>query len=95
MKKNKSKGIRPNIHDIKWAVEDKQPYFFNKKTMMFFGQRLEDFSINKMEDGIFKISAPRKDLDGVIHGRTVRFFEISTKNLYTSLKKAQDAKNGI
>lgn len=64
-----------NIYEIKDKTESTSPYFFNKKTMKFFGQTMRSFSIKKQEDGRYLISAPMRDRNtGKTMGETIRYF---------------------
>lgn len=68
------------ISEIKTRTQAKQPYFFDRKTMKFFGQTMRDFRIKKEPDGRFRITAPMR-MDGKIIGQTVRFFNPITNDL--------------
>ena len=61
------------IYDIKYRVEN-APYFFERKSMKFFGQTLKDFRVYKLGGNRFKISAPIKDRNGKVFGETERIF---------------------
>lgn len=76
-----AKGGRTTISDIKRMTEETSPHFFDRKTMKFFGQRMSDFKVRKMEDGRIEISAPMRDSSGKIVGQTKRFFNPETNKL--------------
>ena len=38
------------IYDIKRMSKEKAPYFFDRKSMKFFGQTLKDFSVKKLNE---------------------------------------------
>lgn len=46
------------IYDIKYRTKETSPYFFDKETLNFFGQKLSDFKLEPMPDGRFLIHAP-------------------------------------
>ncbi len=70
------------IYEIKRLSFENSPYFFNAKTMKFFGQTLRSFSVKKQQDGRYYISAPMIDrLTGRFVGQTERFFNPITKTL--------------
>jgi hypothetical protein len=67
------------IYDIKAAVAQTEPYFFNSRTMKSFGQTLKSFSVRK--DGTrYFISAPSR-MNGRIVGYTQRYFNPETNKL--------------
>jgi hypothetical protein len=68
------------IYEIKRRVEETEPYFFNTKSLKFFGQTLRSFSVRKAGER-FYISAPMKDSSERIVGRTERFFNPATNKL--------------
>ena len=47
------------IYQIKSNLEN-APYFFETKTLKFFGQTLKSFKVQKLENGNFYIYAPTK-----------------------------------
>ena len=68
------------IHEIKHRTLETAPYFFKRETLRFFGQTVKSFSVRKMPDGKYRISAPII-VDGKKTGQTVRFFNPETNNL--------------
>ena len=61
------------IYEIKKRTKETAPYFFNRETMRFFGQRLSDFTVKKQSDGRYKITCPSgENWDG--NYQTVRYF---------------------
>ena len=46
------------ISEIKRRTSETSPYFFDRKSMKFFGQRMSDFKVSKQDDGKYLISAP-------------------------------------
>ena len=68
------------IYEIKRRVEETSPYFFDTKSLKFFGQTLRSFSVHKAGER-FYISAPMKNSSGRIVGRTERFFNPATNQL--------------
>jgi hypothetical protein len=69
-----------DIYDIKELTEETSPYFFSESTLSFFGQTLEDFEVEKTEDGKYYISAPRY-CNGKLMGHTERIFNPETNEL--------------
>jgi hypothetical protein len=76
------------IAEIKRRVEASQPHFFSRKTLQFFGQRMSDFRVAKLESGLYRISAQRR-LDGKPAGYTVRLFDPQTNQLSPEPIEAQ------
>lgn len=68
------------IYEIKQRVAETEPYFFDRKTMKFFGQTLRDFSVRRLPDGRYRISAPIR-FEGKIIGTTARIFDPKTNEL--------------
>ena len=67
---------KPTIYDIKRLSEDSSPYFFSRRTLQFFEQRVSDFKVYQTQfEGKFLISAPST------HGCTKRLFNIFTNEL--------------
>ena len=62
------------ISEIKRRTEQSSPYFFDRKTLKFFNQKMKDFKTQKQPDGRIKIYAPMKDHSGKTVGETVRYF---------------------
>tara|TARA_R110000868_G_scaffold91696_1_gene254137 strand:+ start:197 stop:397 length:201 start_codon:yes stop_codon:yes gene_type:complete len=48
------------IYQIKQNVQN-APYFFDTKTMKFFGQTLKSFKVVKLDNGNFYVYAPTKN----------------------------------
>ena len=69
------------IYDIKRMSEDKAPYFFERKSMRFFNQTLKDFSVKKLNEEKYYISAPMRDSRGHQMGVTKRVFDVRTREL--------------
>ena len=66
--------------EIKYRTKEKQPFFFSRATMKFFGQTLRDFKIERQPDGRYKIDAPhRKPAGSKLY--TVRYFNPKTNDL--------------
>lgn len=77
------------IYDIKYMTSGKLPYFFDRKSMKFFNQKMKDFHVNKTKhDDIFYIWA----FSRLQHGThmTERYFY--KDNLYHTLEDAVKAK---
>lgn len=58
------------IYDIKYATLKNQPYYFDRKTMKFFGQRMSDFKIVTSWSGRVFIYAPLYFYDSRIDKNT-------------------------
>jgi len=58
------------IYEIKEKTREKSPYFFDKKTLKFFGQTMKSFKVSTSPAGNIYIFAPRK-----FGGFTFRQFE--------------------
>jgi len=69
------------IYDIKRMSEEKAPFFFDRKTMKGFGQTLKDFSVKKLNEERYYISAPMRDSRGHQVGVTKRVFDVRTREL--------------
>lgn len=82
---------RITIYEIKYRTRDTQPYFFNRKTMRFFGQTLKDFSVIKLSENRYRISAPMRGYDGKYLGQTVRIFNAVTNRLEFETQNAEVA----
>lgn len=80
-KEKKIKQKRLTIYEIKRLTADTEPYFFSPNSMKFFGQRLSDYSVYKIDDTHYKISAPIKDRGGKVRGYTERIFNTETRKL--------------
>jgi hypothetical protein len=63
------------IGQIKKLTAETEPYYFSRKTMRWWGQRMSDFSVSKCEDGRYLIQAPSK------YGESVRYFNPSNNEL--------------
>lgn len=69
------------IYDIKRMSESNAPYFFERKTLKFFNQTLKDFSVKKLNEERYYISAPMRDSRGHQVGVTKRVFDVRTREL--------------
>jgi hypothetical protein len=65
------------ISDIKRLSHEHSPYFFDRKTMKFFGQRMSDFKVQKLSNGKYRIYAKRGKGGGI----TERIFNPLTNEL--------------
>lgn len=74
-------GGKITISEIKRRTSETSPYFFDKKTMKFFNQKMSDFKVRKLENGKFEIYAPIKDSYGKLMGETKRVFNPETNEL--------------
>ena len=70
------------IQEIKNRTQETAPYFFDAKTLKFFGQTMKSFKVYKQEEGKYLISAPMKDRNsGKVVGYTERLFNPETNEL--------------
>ena len=63
------------ISQIKKLTAETEPYYFSRKTMRWWGQKMSDFKVSKCEDGRYLIQAPSK------YGELVRYFNPSNNEL--------------
>lgn len=70
-----------NIYEIKERTEKTSPYFFSRDTLKFFHQTMKSFSVKKLNNGKYYISAPMKDHSGRKIGMTERYFNPDTNQL--------------
>ena len=86
----KGKEVNPKqekltIYDIKRKTAETSPYFFDAKTMKFFGQGMSDFSVYKRKDGKYDVVAPSYDIgwdkSKRFMGYTRRIFNPKTNEL--------------
>ena len=68
------------IYEIKEKTKKTAPFFFDKKTMKFFGQTLKDFKVKKQSDGRFKITAKSGNNWNYDH-KTVRYYNPANNEL--------------
>ena len=61
------------IYEIKSRTSKTSPYFFDRKSMKFFGQTMKSFKVVKQSDGRYLITAPSY-MDGRLMGETKRYF---------------------
>lgn len=74
------KSERITIYDIKYRTQSTSPYFFERKTLKFFSQTMRDFSVIKIAENQYRISAPMLH-NGKQVGQTVRIFNALTNEL--------------
>ena len=68
------------IYDIKRLTTETSPFFFDRKTLKFFGQRMNSFKIYKQADGRYLVTAPII-IDFKQIGTTERYFNPITNEL--------------
>ena len=68
------------IYDIKRLTAETSPFFFDRKTLKFFGQRINSFKIYKQADGRYLVTAPII-IDFKQIGTTERYFNPITNEL--------------
>ena len=71
---------KPTIYEIKELTSKTSPYFFSKKSMKFFGQKMYSFKVYKQDDGRYLITAPMIN-GGKQVGTTERLFNPETNEL--------------
>ena len=62
------------IYDIKYLTQETAPFYFTRKTMKFFNQTMKDFKVYKQEDGRYLITAPMRNYQGKVIGKSERYF---------------------
>jgi hypothetical protein len=67
------------IYEIKRIVKEKAPYFFDRKTMKFWGQTLKDFRVRKLSDRYYYIFASWRKPG--FTGKTERIFDNVERDL--------------
>lgn len=67
---------RLTIYDIKRLSKETSPFYFNSRTLKYFGQTLKMFSVSKINDTTYFIQAPRKG-----GGFSERYFNTLTNEL--------------
>jgi len=43
----------PTIYDIKYATQEKEPHFFDRQTLKFFGDTMKNFGVFQEDGEIF------------------------------------------
>ena len=69
-----------DIYEIKELTKETSPYFFDKKTLKFFGQTMRSFKVSKDGDR-YRITAPIKDQTGRHIKDTIRWFNPASNEL--------------
>jgi hypothetical protein len=72
------------IHQIKYLVEkydQSNKHFFSKSTLKFFGQDLDMFMVNKLNDNDYLCTCPCWDYTGRQIGYTERIFLVNENKL--------------
>ena len=72
---------RPTIYDIKCRTQDSSPYFFERKTLKFFGQTMKSFTVKKLSETEYSLTAGMFDHSGKYVGMTNRIFNTTTNKL--------------
>jgi|GEM_PF-3212152 len=73
---------KPTIYDIKYRTQEKQPFFFDRKTLKFFHQTMKDFKVKKSPFGRIFIQCPIRNEKRNIIGYTFKEF-INNNELIT------------
>ena len=68
------------IYNIKRLTAETSPFFFDRKTLKFFGQRINSFKIYKQADGRYLVTAPII-INFKQTGTTERYFNPITNEL--------------
>jgi len=71
------------IYQIKSAIEENYPYFFTPKTLKFFGQRMRDFKVYKLDSERVEIVAPIR-IRGQVRMNDRRIFNLVKKDFERS-----------
>lgn len=74
------------IYEIKRRVTN-APHYFSRSNMKFFGQTLKSFSVVKLDDVTYRISAPMKDSTGRVVSYSVRLFNVITNEFSMEVLK--------
>tara|TARA_R110002126_G_scaffold56728_1_gene151233 strand:+ start:1310 stop:1558 length:249 start_codon:yes stop_codon:yes gene_type:complete len=69
-----------NIQEIKKRTKNTAPFYFSAKTLKFFGQRLSDFKVKKLNETEYLIHAPSY-FDGKLMGKSMQIFNTITNEL--------------
>ena len=70
------------IYEIKRRTQETSPYFFDRKTLKFFGQTMRMFKVYKQSEGMYLISCPMYDrFSGRQVGTTTRIFNSESNTL--------------
>ena len=69
------------IYDIKDRTRESAPYFFSRNTLKFFHQTMRSFHVKKQSDGRYYIHAPMLNFEGMVVGKTERYFNPVTNEL--------------
>lgn len=74
------KARRLTIYDIKQLSVEHSPYYFSRDSLRFFGQTLKDFSVSKLSETVYFISAPMRDFSrkAKLMGRSEMYFNTET-----------------
>ena len=56
------------------SLKSNLPYYFSLDTLKWFGQKLNDFNVEKCKDGRYKASAPSY-WDGELMGTSIIFYD--------------------
>ena len=75
------------IYQIKEKTLETNPYFFNTKTLKFFGQTLKSFNVHKISETKYLINAPIRN-NGKKIGITEKIFNTENNELETSKQES-------
>ena len=76
------RAVTPTIYQIKQAMAETLPKYFDRKTLRFFGQTLAAFRVYRESDGRYLITAPMFDrFTRRQVGRSERYFNPATDKL--------------
>jgi hypothetical protein len=75
------------IYEIKRRTKETSPYYFDKKTMRFFGQRLKDFKVRQCRNNknVYLLTAPSYDFNGNYMGDTQSYFDKTTNEIRSTI----------
>lgn len=83
---------KPTIYQIKAAVSAAEPFYFDRKSLRLFGQRLSDYSVNRTDRaGVFEISCPYLLRGATVRGLSQRFYAVGFPHLYLTFGSACEA----
>ena len=87
-------GVIPSIYHIKAITSQNSPYFFDKKTLSFFGQTMKNFHVVRSKDKtkVYIVSKLWSGKYGCFAGFTIRQLQ-GNKLLYVDKSKLIETKS--
>jgi len=75
------------IYEIKRKTKNTAPYFFSAKTLKFFGQKMSDFKVKKLNETEYLIHAPSYCNEKLM-GKSMHIFNTITNDLLAPLGRS-------